>query len=94
MLNTRCNDTQLVDGCCEYLIRIARALKSELADHFTVIQSQLLQTFQTNPKNFKCLQTVSVLIKLLGSAENPQMRQEICGSVDSLCLMVLEKTMK
>ena len=44
-------------------------------------------------KNFKCLETVSVLMKCLGQ-QNTQMRDEICGSFEALCQMILPKTMK
>lgn len=37
ILSTRSNDTQLIEASCEYLIRMARALKSELAEHFILI---------------------------------------------------------
>ena len=39
------------------------------------------------------MNTVSVLIKIIGP-DNPQMQQEISGSVDALCTMILPKTMK
>ena len=58
-----------------------------------MVQNQLLQTFQLNPKNFKCLETVSTLVKLLGS-QSPQIRDEISASINELCLMILPKTMK
>ena len=38
ILQGRHTDTGLVDACCDYLIRTARALKTELTQHFTVIQ--------------------------------------------------------
>ena len=59
-----------MDTICNYLTRTARALQTELTPHFSLIQGQLLNTFQASQKNFKCLETVSVLIKLLG-ADNP-----------------------
>lgn len=93
ILASRQNDTGLVDAACDYIIMTARALKTELTPHFTLIQQQLLQSFQASSKNFKCLQTVSILIKLLGK-QTAEMRQEISGSIDALCTMILAKTMK
>lgn len=69
------------------------ALKTYMIGNFNAIQQQLIQTFQLNSKNFMCLKTLSVMIKLLG-LQSPQMQQELAGSVDQLCGMILGKTMK
>ena len=55
-----------MDAGCDNIIRMAKALKSELASCFSPIQQQLVQTFSVNPKNFKCLETLTVLIKVIG----------------------------
>lgn len=38
ILASRQNDTGLVDAACDYIIMTARALKTELTHHFTLIQ--------------------------------------------------------
>ena len=93
VLTNKTVDTALVEVCCEYIMGPAKALKTELTACFITIQQQLVSTFTVNPKNFKCLETLTVLIGLL-SHSNAQMGQEISGSIEALCQLILPKTMK
>ena len=93
VLRNRSNDAGLVDTCCEFLIRAAKALKTGLAPFFSTVKHELVQTFAVNPKNFRCVETLSVLLRILGHSQG-QLQQEIGGSIEDLCQLILPKTFK
>ena len=48
---------------------VFKALGSGLANYFTPVQGQLLETFAVTPKNFECLRKVAYLIEILGKGD-------------------------
>ena len=69
VLKQRSFDTEICDSVCQLLAEIFEALEEGLIKYFQPVESELMQAFAVNPKNFECLKKVALLMGILGKKD-------------------------
>jgi len=70
VLKKRTFDAEIVEQVCTLVAEFFKALDNYLINYYNQVQSGLIETFSTNPKNFECLKKVALLVGILGKKED------------------------